>query len=154
MGRWRARKGDSQTGLVGFAVNVAPSVLVTDAGGAPLAGITVTFAVASGGGSVTNAVQITDATGVARVTKWTLGDVTAANALSATAAGSGFTGNPVKFTATGVTSSYNIEVRFLTILTTAQQEAFDRAAARWQQLIFGDVADVPVNITADACATA
>ena len=154
VGAVAGKEGDSQTGLVGFAVNVAPSVLVTDAGGAPLAGITVTFAVASGGGSVTNAVQITDATGVARVTKWTLGDVTAANALSATAAGSGFTGNPVKFTATGVTSSYNIEVRFLTTPTTAQQEAFDRAAARWQQLIFGDVADVPVNITADACATA
>lgn len=145
--------GDGQIGLVGFGVNVAPSMLVTDAGGAPLAGITVTFAVSSGGGNVTDAVQITDATGVARVTKWTLGNVAGANTLSATAAGSGFTGNPVTFTATGVTSSYDIEVRFLTTPTAAQQQAFANAAARWEQLIFGDVADVSVNIAADACTT-
>ncbi len=145
--------GDGQTGLVGFGVNVAPSMLVTDAGGAPLAGITVTFAVSSGGGNVTDAVQISDATGVARVTKWTLGNVAGANTLSATAAGSGFTGNPVTFTATGVTSSYDIEVRFLTTPTAAQQQVFANAAARWEQLIFGDVADVLVNVAADACTT-
>ncbi len=145
--------GDGQTGLVGFGVNVAPSMLVTDAGGAPLAGITVTFAVSSGGGNVTDAVQITDATGVARVTKWTLGNVAGTNTLSATAAGSGFTGNPVTFTATGVTSSYDIELRFLTTPTAAQQTAFDNAAARWEQLVFGDLPDVLAILAADACTT-
>ncbi len=144
--------GNGQTGLVGFGVNVAPSVLVTNSGGTPLAGITVTFAVAGGGGSVTDAVRVTDAAGVARVTKWTLGGIAGANTLTATASGVGFAGNPVTFTATAVTSSYNIELRFLgTPPTPAQQTAFNSAAAQWDQLIFGDVADVVVNIVADAC---
>jgi len=142
----------AQTGLVGFAVNVAPSVLVTNSGGALLPGVTVRFAVTGGGGSVTDAVQVTDAAGVARVTKWTLGGIAGANTLTATASGVGFTGNPVTFTATAVTSSYDIELRFLgTPPTPAQQSAFNSAVARWEQLIFGDVADVSDNIAADVC---
>ncbi len=152
VGAVTANGGGAQTGLVGFAVNVAPSVLVTNLGGAPLSGVTVTFAIAGGGGTVTDAVQVTDATGVARVTKWTLGGIAGANTLTATASGVGFAGNPVTFTATAVTSSYNIELRFLgTAPTPAQLSAFNSAAARWEQLIFGDVADVADNIAADVC---
>ncbi len=78
-----------------------PSVTVEDTNQAPLAGVTVTFAVAGGGGTVTGASQVTDASGKATVGEWVLGPNTGDNTLTASVAGSGITGNPVTFTATG-----------------------------------------------------
>ena len=93
--------GNGQVMIAGQAVPVAPAVVVTDANSNPVAGVTVTFAVASGGGSVTGATATTDANGVATVGSWTLGATVGANSLTATVTGSGITGNPVTFTATG-----------------------------------------------------
>lgn len=91
--------GNAQTANVGAAVATPPSVKVTDAGGNPVAGTSVTFAVASGGGSITGATQTTNASGIAAVGSWTLGPAAGANSLTATSAG--LTGSPVTFTATG-----------------------------------------------------
>lgn len=100
--------GDAQTATAGSAVSVAPSVKVTDANGNPVAGVGVTFAVATGGGSVNpTTVVATDANGVAAVTSWTLGVVAGPNTLTATAAGNGITGNPATFTATGAVGGAN-----------------------------------------------
>lgn len=76
--------GDAQTAVVGAAVAIAPAVIVRDASGLPVPGASVTFAVASGGGTVTGASQTTDANGIATVGKWTLGATAGANTLSAT----------------------------------------------------------------------
>jgi adhesin/invasin len=92
--------GNNQTAAVGTALPVAPSVMVTDAFGNPVAGRAVTFAVTSGGGSVTGASQSTNAQGIATVGSWTLGPATGANTLTATSAG--LTGSPLTFTATAV----------------------------------------------------
>jgi len=94
--------GDGQSATAGSAVGIAPSVRVTDANGDPVAGVSVTFAVASGAGTVdpTTAV-ITGADGVAAVTSWTLGATAGSNTLTATV--SGLTGSPSTFTATGTT---------------------------------------------------
>jgi adhesin/invasin len=81
---------------------VAPSVVVRDAGGTPVPGVGVTFAVASGGGSVEGALAITGADGVAAVGSWTLGGNLGANTLTATVTADGVSGNPVTFTATAV----------------------------------------------------
>ncbi|HEU4641454.1 MAG TPA: filamin/ABP280 repeat domain-containing protein [Gemmatimonadaceae bacterium] len=94
--------GDNQSATVGTAVAIAPSVRVTDAFGNNVPGVTVTFAVQSGGGSVTGATPTTDANGVATVGSWTLGPTAGTNTLSATAAG--LSGSPVTFTATATTS--------------------------------------------------
>src|SRR5258708_6006 len=91
--------GDNQTARINSAVPPPPAVVVRDASSNPVAGITVTFNVASGGGSLAGPVQTTDASGIARVTGWTLGASAGANALSASA--SGVQGSPVQFTATG-----------------------------------------------------
>ena len=91
--------GDGQTASAGTAVPVAPSVRVTDAGDNPVPGVHVTFAVASGGGSVTGAAAVTNAKGIAAVGAWTLGGTAGTNTLTATAAG--LAGSPVTFTATG-----------------------------------------------------
>jgi adhesin/invasin len=91
--------GNDQSSVVGTAVPVDPSVKVTDAGGNPVAGVSVTFAIASGGGSLTGANQTTNAAGIATVGSWTLGSVAGSNTLSA--ASSGLSGSPVVFAATG-----------------------------------------------------
>jgi hypothetical protein len=89
--------GDAQTGVAGANVAVAPAVKVTDKFGNPVAGVLTTFAVASGGGSVTSGAANSDANGVATVGSWRLGTTAGANTLTATASGVA----PVTFTATG-----------------------------------------------------
>jgi hypothetical protein len=79
--------GDGQTVAAGATVPVAPSVKVTDTFGNPVAGVLVTFNVASGGGSVTGALANTDATGVATVGSWKLGAIAGPNSMTATASG-------------------------------------------------------------------
>ena len=89
--------GDAQTATAGSGVATAPSVTVRDANGNPVAGTSVTFSVASGGGSVTGGSQVTNATGVATAGGWILGTATGANSLSATVGSL----PPAVFTATG-----------------------------------------------------
>jgi adhesin/invasin len=119
--------GSGQTATVGTAVATAPRVLVTDAYGNPVPGVAVTFAVASGGGSVIGGAATTNASGLATVGSWTLGTAPGANTLTATRAG--LTGSPVTFTATGlagaatkyvVTSSSYAPVAGTAVTITAQ----------------------------------
>jgi adhesin/invasin len=102
-----AAAGDGQSAVAGTAVPVAPAVLVTDAGGTPVAGVAVKFAVASGGGSVTGADAVTGADGVAAAGSWTLGGAAGPNTLRATVAADGVAGNPVTFTATATPGTPN-----------------------------------------------
>ena len=98
--------GDNQRASPGTAVAVPPAVRVTNANGNPLSGITVTFAVAQGGGSVTGATVSTDATGTASVGSWVLGSQVGTNALSASVAN----GPTLSFMATAAQSSPDITV--------------------------------------------
>ena len=59
--------GNGQTATVNTAVATAPSVIVYDAYNNPVPNVIVTFAVASGGGSVTGASATTNASGIATV---------------------------------------------------------------------------------------
>ncbi len=93
--------GDTQSAIAGSDVAVAPSVKVTTVGLIPLPGVTVTFAVVSGGGSVTSAAAVTNASGVATVGAWKLGTAVGPNTLSATVSGL----SPVIFSATGTVGS-------------------------------------------------
>ena len=102
----RQRRATAQSGTAGSAVAVDPAVIVRDVSNNPVSGVAVTFAVASGGGSVLPATPVsTDASGIAAATSWTLGGTAGPNSLTATAAPGGITGNPVTFTATGVAGS-------------------------------------------------
>ena len=94
--------GDKQSATVGTAVEVPPSVIVTDDRGNPVAGAAVTFAVASGGGSATGTTTTTGANGVAAVGSWTLGPTAGANTLTATCGA--LAASTVTFTATGTTA--------------------------------------------------
>ncbi|MDB4913452.1 MAG: hypothetical protein JWM95_1096 [Gemmatimonadetes bacterium] len=80
--------GDLQNGTVGGVVAIAPAVHVTDQYGNVVPGVTVTFAIAGGGGSRTTPSPTTDAAGNAAVGSWTLGGTAPGpNQLTATAAG-------------------------------------------------------------------
>ena len=94
--------GDAQTATAGNAVTVAPAVRVNDANGNPVSGAAVTFTVLTGGGRVTNAVRLTNASGIATVGSWILGNTVGPQTLSALVADGNVTNNPITFTATAV----------------------------------------------------
>ena len=91
-----------QQGSVNTAVTSPPTVLLRTPTGRTMYGVPVTFAITAGGGSLTGANPLTDATGHATVGSWTLGPTPMLNVLTATAhgpAGTGFLGNPRTFDA-------------------------------------------------------
>jgi adhesin/invasin len=92
--------GAGQTVPAGTAVPVRPAVIVHDAGGTPVAGVGVAFAVTGGGGSVTGGSATTGTDGIATVGSWTLGSSAGPNSLQATVDADGISGNPVTFSAT------------------------------------------------------
>ena len=68
-------------------VTPPPSVIVKNSKGAPMPNVRVTFVVTAGGGTTSGASQLTDASGIATVEDWTLGDAPGAQTLTATAGG-------------------------------------------------------------------
>ena len=87
----------TQAAPAGSNVGDPPSVIVRDAAGVPVSGLTVTFAVTAGGGSVVGSPATTNANGIATLTSWRLGPQSGLNTVTATA-----TGLPtVTFNATG-----------------------------------------------------
>ena len=95
-----ARAGDGQSAYHNTSVATAPEVRVTDQYGNVVSGIAVDFAIGSGGGSLTGASATTDASGIAAVGSWTVGDAVGANTL--TASSGSLSGSPVTFTAASV----------------------------------------------------
>lgn len=145
--------GNNKPGLVGYGVNIRPAVLVTDVNNAPVSGQTVTFAVTSGGGSVTSAVATTSAAGIAQVGKWVLGAAPGLNTLTATVAGSGIVGNPVTFSDTGYTAGYPITIKpYGAGLPPAAKAAFDSAVAKWSRIVYRPLSSASLSVvTAGAC---
>jgi hypothetical protein len=88
---------DNQSAVVNTAVALPPSVTVFDTKGRALGGVSVTFAVTAGGGTVSSAstsgpatsstTVVTNASGVATVTSWTMGPTEGENHLRASVNG-------------------------------------------------------------------
>ncbi|MEO6058284.1 MAG: Ig-like domain-containing protein, partial [Gemmatimonadales bacterium] len=95
--RLRLVAGNGQRAPVGTAVAIAPEVVVRDTKGNGIPGVSVTFAVTGGGGTVTPAVVTTGPDGRAAPAAWTLGTVPGENALRASAAA--LPGAAIDFTA-------------------------------------------------------
>ncbi|MGH7655046.1 MAG: beta strand repeat-containing protein, partial [Gemmatimonadaceae bacterium] len=94
--------GNNQAGAVTSALGSALAVTVTDAGGNPVAGVTVNWSVAGGGGSLGALSSVTNGAGVASTT-WTLGAQAGPQSVSASAAG--LAGSPAVFSATATAAS-------------------------------------------------
>jgi TolB protein len=90
--------GDNQTGVVGEALAQPLVVKVTDPAGAGAAGVTVTWLVTAGGGSLSTMSTQTDTRGQAQVT-WTLGTRAGTNSDATSAGVSGSSGTSVRFVA-------------------------------------------------------
>ncbi|HEY2824419.1 MAG TPA: Ig-like domain-containing protein, partial [Gemmatimonadales bacterium] len=75
--------GAVQSAVAGAAVATPPAVTVKDHYGNPIAGATVQFLVTAGGGTLAGATPLTNASGLAAVTSWTLGTAVGANTLVA-----------------------------------------------------------------------
>ncbi len=144
--------GDNQTALVGYPTNIRPAVRVTDAGALPVSGVSVTFAVESGSGSVTDAIVVTDGNGVAQVGSWTVGASPGANTVSATAAPGGIIGNPVTFTATGAAATFVVDIRNTgRAFLPAEQAAFDAAKQQWERTVYVAQPAFSLNAAAGDC---
>lgn len=98
----------TQNAVVNTAAAQAPTVQVKDAGGLGVANATVTFAVTSGGGSVTGGTQTTNAQGLATVGSWILGQTAGPNTLTATVAQL----PAVSFSATGTAGAAAVVTKF------------------------------------------
>lgn len=111
--------GDAQTATGNTAFAVKPSVKVLDETGAGMAGVTVTFTVTGGSGSITGGSTTTNASGIATVGSWLAGPIGGVHKLRATATGITAT---VEFTATGtpaaITNVYEGCVDWLTAPTS------------------------------------
>src|SRR5215207_7306229 len=99
--------GDEQDGSVGETLFMPLVVLAADAQGIPLSGQMVTFAVVSGGGTVTSSQVTTNLAGIAQ-TEFTLGPTFGTQTVSATMRGAA----PVVFSAVaaGATASQLVVV--------------------------------------------
>jgi glucose/arabinose dehydrogenase len=82
-----AANTNNQSASTGTAVQNAPAVTALNAQGQPQQGVTVSFVVQSGGGSVQNATAVSNANGVASSGAWTLGATAGPQTLRATASG-------------------------------------------------------------------
>ena len=131
----------------GQPVLQAPSVVVRDATGAPVPGVSVDFSVMSGGGTVTGSPAISDSGGVARATSWVLG---AAGPQSLRASSSAVGGASVDFAglARSSTDGYDITLWLVGSMTDAQVRAFASAKERIEQIVVGDLSPVSMNYTA------
>lgn len=148
--------GHWQAAMAGTAVPQRPKVVVRDAANNPVAGVAVTFTATSGGGAVTGGTVTTDAAGEATVGSWQLGATAAPNTLTATVADLAAT--PAVFTAVGCSggggAGYALTLCFTTPVTPSQRAAYTSAAARWSQVITGDLPSLHVNIAQPQCGNA
>lgn len=125
-----------------------PMVVVKDAAGNPVSGVTVTFAVTAGGGSLSATSRTTNAQGRAG-TGWTLG---AAGAQQVTATAGSLT--PVTFDATGTGSGpYCVELIYTATPDPLLRAAADSAAARWGRIIKSNLSIEQVAQSNFTCAS-
>lgn len=140
--------GEGQSAPAGSAVPVEPAVAVRDRFGNPVPDAVVTFEVVEGGGTIEEGTVTTGADGLAAAGVWTLGSVPGANRLRASVAGAG----EAVFRATGVAADqWDLDLRLLSDVTPAQEQALEAARQRWEGVIQGDVPDVPMSIAAGSC---
>lgn len=97
--------GNGQTGTVGTAITVPPSVQVIDSHGVGVAGSTVTWLSGGGsGGTSTGNTSTTNFNGVATVGSWTMGNTASGSSYSLLAYSGNLTNSPIGFVVTSVAS--------------------------------------------------
>lgn len=107
--------GNNVSAPVGTAVNPKPKVRVLASDGTtPIQGVAVTFGSPSGGSTLSQPNQVTDASGYATVGSWTLGATSGGYSMTATIGASGVSPNPLTFNATATPPQTQINVGAVT----------------------------------------
>jgi len=142
----------SQTAGPGSLVVQPPAVVVKDSTGVPVPGVSVAFAVTSGGGAVGGGAAVTGADGVARASSWTLGG---AGGQSVRATTPVLPATAIDFDALSRAPGdhFDVTLRFIGTMSDAQARAFVHAKERIEKIIVGDVPPAPVNLSASQMAT-
>lgn len=139
-----------QNGFLRYMVPKLPRIKLVDGFGNPSPGIPVTFAIVGGGDAVlTGTSTVTDGAGIATPSDWRLGF--AANSTVEATIGGGFDVPKVTFTATGTTSPFLIDIRFVTPMIPDLRDAFAEAGLRWMGIITADIPDQLFNAASSAC---
>jgi plastocyanin len=129
--------GNNQVGAAGAALPESLAVVVHDQSGAVLSGVTVSFAVTAGGGSVSPASRVTDASGIAK-TRRTLGATAGTQTASATAGSLA----PVQFSAI---AQINGAVNIANSATGALTDTVGAAKAESLTVLVTDQSAAPVQ---------
>ena len=136
--------GANQNGLAGGALSTLPVAQVRDQFANGIAGASVVFSIADGGGTVSSTPVAADASGNASNSTWRLGKTAVPQGLRATSGG---------FSAiltAGILSDYNVDLRFYgPPMPAAASAAFIAAAARIRAGVIGDLTDINVNSPVD-----
>jgi len=142
--------GDAQDVIAEAPVSVAPGVRVVDAFGNPVGNVTVTFTPGPNSGTVSNGTVVSDAaTGNAFVGGWTVGNASTPALVAATSA---LVGVSATFTARVVASTFGIVVRYVgDTPSLPQQQAFERAIARWRSVILSSSGTSRQTLGAGGC---
>ena len=137
--------GNNQAGVAGGPLGTNPSVVVRDAAGNSVDGVTVFFGVLTGGGRVAQPAAATNAQGIASAGQWTLGLAVGAQQLSAQVAQAGVAGNPVVFTATATAGA---PASVTALSPTAQSAGVGALVANPPSVVVRDVNGSPAaNVT-------
>ncbi|MGD8278803.1 MAG: S8 family serine peptidase, partial [Gemmatimonadota bacterium] len=134
--------GNNQTAQVGQPLPAAVGVLVTDGGGTPQQGVTVTFAAKTGGGSASPAQAQTDAQGRAW-SNWTLGATQGTQTLEASVSGVA----PVTFTATATAPPPQASAVLTIIAGNNQTAQTGQTLAQWSGIRLTDGNGTPLSGT-------
>jgi hypothetical protein len=146
--------GDNQRAAAGSRLPNPLRVVIVDRNNHPIPGAVVIFEVSDNGGTITQSTVTADESGEAS-TVWTLSGTPGASH-SVTARAGSVPGVQTVFSAsaTGVPSSnsqFDIELHFVSGVSASQRAAFDRAAARWETAISGDLPGVFLSVGAGDC---
>lgn len=128
--------GDNLSAAAGTPLTTAPAVRLADQFGNLVVGQTTTFAVASGGGSVTGATPLSAVNGIATVGGWTLGSALGSNTLTASSG----TAPTVTFIATG------------TVAFNAAQYV-GTYAGNWNNTTFGSTGTTSATVTVNSASS-
>jgi hypothetical protein len=141
--------GDAVSGFAGNFTPTLPVVRLRTADGEPAVDVPVTFAVASGGGSIAFPSAVTDDSGWASPGGWRFG---AAGTQGLSASADGYPSVTFQANATAApASNYTIDIVFLDPQPSdSQKAAFLAARDRWQQLVVGDLPDYGPGFAVDA----
>ncbi len=138
----------SQSGYTRFQAPLIPRIRVLDGTGAPIADVPVLFEVVAGDGTIAGGATSSALNGIAAPGDWRLGD---APVQQLRASVPGAPGLSVTFTVNVVPRDFTIDLRFLTPFTPDQRDGVVAAAAKWMEVIIGDLPDRPVSIAAQFC---